>query len=169
MYQRILVPVDGSPTSNQGLDEAVKLAKLTGATLRLVYVVNELTFATGFEIYTPDLIGLLKEGGEQILREAKARVQTSGVDVSTFLSENFAGRLCDIVVDEARTWNADLIVIGSHGRRGVQRLFIGSDAEQILRNAPVPVLLVRAAAAHPGDRLTTGGDASALQPLVAPA
>jgi nucleotide-binding universal stress UspA family protein len=156
MYERILVPVDGSPTSTQGLDEAIKLAKLTGASLRLVHVVNELTFATGFEFYTGDVIGMLKEAGEQVLAEAKARVQASGLDAVTFLAENFGSRVCDIVVDEATKWKADLIVIGSHGRRGVGRLVIGSDAEQIVRMAAVPVLLVRALATK-------------AEPIVAPA
>ena len=59
------------------------------------------------------------------------------------LKESFAGRVCDLVVEEAATWPADLIVIGTHGRRGVGRLFMGSDAEQVLRLATVPVLLVR--------------------------
>ena len=143
MYERILVPVDGSPTSTQGLDEAIKLAKLTGASLRLVHVVNELTFATGFEFYTGDVIGMLKEAGEQVLAEAKARVQASGLDAVTFLAENFGSRVCDIVVDEATKWKADLIVIGS-------------DAEQIVRMAAVPVLLVRALATK-------------AEPIVAPA
>lgn len=127
----MLVPVDGSPTSNQGLDEAVKLAKLTGARLRLIHVINELAFSAGIEIYTADVIGLLNETGAQILASAKARVEAAGVDAVTRLSENFGRRLCDIVVDDALEWDADLIVIGSHGRRGVARLFIGSDAEQI--------------------------------------
>lgn len=144
MYQRILVPVDGSTTSNEGLDEAIRLAKLTGGSLRLIHVINEMTFATGFEIYTADFIGILKEGGEKMLGEAKARVQAAGIDVSTFLAENFGGRVCDIVVDDALEWKADLIVIGSHGRRGIDRLLIGSDAEQILRKSPAPVLLVHA-------------------------
>jgi nucleotide-binding universal stress UspA family protein len=52
-------------------------------------------------------------------------------------------RLGEAIADEAGTWNADLVVIGSHGRRGLQRLLIGSGAEQVLRLSPVPVLLVR--------------------------
>lgn len=143
MYQRILVPVDGSPTSSQGLDEAVKLAKLTGARVRLIHVINELAITTGFEIYTADVVELLKQTGSQILAEAEARVDAAGVDVVTQLFENFGGRVCDIVADDARGWQADLIVLGSHGRRGVGRMLIGSDAEQIVRSAPVPVLLVR--------------------------
>jgi nucleotide-binding universal stress UspA family protein len=143
MYERILVPIDGSPTSNQGLDEALKLARLTGARLRLVHVINELVFTTGVEIYTADVIDLMKEAGTQILADARARVQAAGVDVVTQLVENFGSRLCDVVVEAARGWNADLIVIGSHGRRGIGRLLIGSDAEQILRKSRVPVLMVR--------------------------
>jgi len=160
MYKRILVPVDGSPTSNQGLDEAVKLAKLTGASLLLIHVVNELTFATGFEIYTADIIGMLKEAGEQILAAAKARAKASGIEAETFLCENFGSRVCDVVADEAKRCNAELIVIGSHGRRGIGRLVIGSDAEQIVRLAPVPVLLVRASAGKADPASTLGRGAT---------
>ena len=57
------------------------------------------------------------------------------------------GRVCDVVVEQAKEFGADLIVLGTHGRRGVSRLLVGSDAEQIVRVAPVPVLLVREASA----------------------
>ena len=147
MYTHILVPVDGSPTSDRGLEEAVKLAKLTGARLRLIHVVDELFYATGMgEIgsMTADLIPLLREGGEEILKTCKARVEASGVLVDTALFDSFAGRVCDLVVAEAMRWHADLIVLGTHGRRGVGRVLMGSDAEQIVRLAPTPVLLVRA-------------------------
>jgi nucleotide-binding universal stress UspA family protein len=147
MYQRILVPVDGSPTSDQGLEEALRIAKTTGGSLRLVHVVNELIFSTGFEFYSADVAGVLREGGEAILAEARARAAASGIDVSSALLECFGGRICDFVVDEAKNWHADLIVIGSHGRHGIDRFLIGSDAEQILHVAPMPVLLVRATAA----------------------
>jgi nucleotide-binding universal stress UspA family protein len=143
MYQRVLVPVDGSPTSRKGLAEAIRLARLTGGRLRLLHVVNELLFATGYELYTGDVMSVLKEGGEKILSDAKEVVMAAGIGVETVCRETFGGRLCDIVVEEATQWNADLIVIGTHGRRGVGRLLIGSDAEQIVRVAPVPVLLVR--------------------------
>ena len=146
MYTHILVPVDGSATSDRGLDEAVKLARLTGARLRLVHVVDQLVYSAGMEGFgamTADLIPLLREGGEKILKVAKARVEASGVPVETALFDSFAGRVCDLVVAEATNWHADLIVLGTHGRRGVGRVFMGSDAEQILRLAPTPVLLVR--------------------------
>ena len=143
MYQRILVPVDGSKTSDCGLEEAVRLASMTGARLRLVHVVDGPVFSTGMEFITADVYGLLIEAGAQVLSEAKAKVESAGIAVDTFLSEAFGERVCDVVLAQVKLWNADLIVIGTHGRRGVGRLLIGSDAEQILRAAPVPVLLVR--------------------------
>lgn len=147
MYQRILVPVDGSPTSDRGLAEAIALAKLTGARLRLVHVVDELSFAIGagaLSGYAGDYITLLRDGGAEILDAAKAQVEAAGLPVDTLLRDSFAGRVCDHVVEAAKAWDAQLIVIGTHGRRGAGRMFMGSDAEQILRQAPVPVLLVRA-------------------------
>jgi nucleotide-binding universal stress UspA family protein len=143
MYQRILVPVDGSPTSIRGLDEAIRLGKLTGARLLLVHGVDQLSFATGFEIYTGDVAGMLRESGQQVLAEARARVEAAGVPVETYLSEAFGQRVCELVLEQARAFQAELIVLGTHGRRGVGRLLLGSDAEQIVRIAPVPVLLVR--------------------------
>ena len=143
MYKRILAPVDGSPTSIRGLDEAIKLAKLTGASIRLVHVLDQLMFV-GVDTYTVDVFGILKEAGERIMQEMKARVVAAGIDASTFVSGILPGRVCDVVLEQAKDFDADLIVVGTHGRRGVGRLLIGSDAEQIVRLATVPVLLVRA-------------------------
>ena len=147
MYQRILVPVDGSTTSTFGLDEAIKLAKLTGASLRLIHVVDALTITTGLlpsAYYSDEVPPRKKEVGEQILEQARTRVAASGVKVDTFLFDSLLPRVSETVIEQAKAWNADLIVIGTHGRRGVGRVLLGSDAEQIVRMAPVPVLLVRA-------------------------
>ena len=147
MYQRILVPVDGSATSDKGLDEAIKLAKLTGASLRLIHVVDVMMFATGFETYgafADDVVPRMQEVGEKLVEQARSRVAAAGVKVDSVLFDTLALRVSDAVNEQARAWGADLIVIGTHGRRGVGRFLLGSDAEQILRTAPVPVLLVRA-------------------------
>lgn len=146
MYQRILVPVDGSATSNAGLDEAVKLAKLLGAQLRLLHVVDQMPLAVsaeGFGTGSFDLLGMLKEAGARILSDAKARVQSAGVAADALLIDSPGSRLSDQVAAVAREWRADLIVLGTHGRRGIGRVLMGSDAEQVVRNAPVPVLLYR--------------------------
>ena len=66
-----------------------------------------------------------------------------GVKAAASLVESRGRPVSDVILDEARKWRADLIVMGTHGRRGVNRLLLGSDAERVLRSAPVPVLLVR--------------------------
>lgn len=145
MYAKILVPVDGSPTSDLGLAEAVKLARLTGARLRLLHAVDILSASLSPEISmatSPTVFEMLRQGGEAILAKAKATVERTGVPVECVLQDSLTGRVCDSIVDDARRWGAELIVIGSHGRRGIGRLLMGSDAEQIARLSPVPVLLV---------------------------
>ena len=146
MYQKILVPIDGSPTSSRGLQEAIKLAKLTGAKLRLMHVVDQISFALGMEsaaMVTGDMMQSLREGGVALLKKTAARVEKAGVGVDTVLCDGLAGRVCDHVIEQAAAWKADLIVLGTHGRRGFSRLLMGSDAELIVRLATVPVLLVR--------------------------
>lgn len=150
MYQRILVPVDGSATSDAGLAEAIKLARLTGAQLRLLHVVDEMPFlmsAEGYGAMSIDVLALLREGGERILQNARTRVKDAGIAVDTVLMDSPGARLHDRVEEQVKEWKADLIVIGTHGRRGVGRVLMGSDAEQVIRGASVPVLLVRAAGA----------------------
>jgi nucleotide-binding universal stress UspA family protein len=148
MYERILVPVDGSATSNRGLAEAIKLGKLTGARLLLLHAVDiaAVSVAPEAAAATAGLFEAMRDTGADILAKAKATVTSAGLGAETMLLDTLTGRICDLVVDEAKKWKADLIVLGTHGRRGVGRLLIGSDAEQIVRLASVPVLLVRAAA-----------------------
>lgn len=147
MYDKILVPVDGSATSNQGLREAIKLAKLCGAQLRLIHVVDLLSYnlATASDAsLSAEVWKALKDGGAQVLAQALATVTAEGLKADTKMFENLASRVSELVIDEARDWGAGLIVLGTHGRRGVGRMVLGSDAEQIVRHASVPVLLVRA-------------------------
>ncbi len=147
MYQRILVPVDGSPTSERGLQEAIRLALLTHASLRLIHVIDEMSFMLGIDAYgyaAGELLDLLRKDGTEILQQASATVRAQGVSVDSVLYENLDKTVQQRIIAEAEMWKADLIVIGTHGRRGVRRLVLGSSAEGVLRTSPVPVLLVRA-------------------------
>ncbi len=147
MYQKILVPIDGSPISNRGLAEAIGLAEITGAQLRLVHVIDQFSMMSsmaGAMIFTKDAIDAMRDAGEEVLQKGRGTVASQGIAVGTALFDDFSGPVSDIVTAEASHWGADLIVLGTHGRRGVGRALLGSDAEQILRHAPVPVLLVRA-------------------------
>ena len=145
MYQKILVPLDGSATSTRGLDEAIKLAKAMGSEIRLIHVVNELMIVASYEgtIYSGELVEALKESGRKILEQARQTVADAGVQVSTELLEAHGGQAGTAIVHDAAQCAADIIVLGTHGRRGLSRLVMGSDAEQVVRQATVPVLLVR--------------------------
>lgn len=145
-YRRILVPVDGSATSNAGLREAIDLAKGQDASLQLVHVLDYHYLAmSGMEAgaYIEDLTASLAQSGRRILKRATEQAQKNGVKASGVLLESAAGPAADAIVRQAKKWKADLIVIGTHGRRGMRRMLMGSDAEQVVRNAPAPVMLVR--------------------------
>ena len=148
-FHQILVPVDGSPTSEKALDEAIRLARLNGARLRLLHIVDELAYVNGFESaanYLNEIIPLMREAGEKLLALYCQKALDQGVAADSVLVDEGPGRICDHVAEQARRVKADLIVVGSHGRRGIGRVLLGSDAEQIVRHAPAPVLVVRGAA-----------------------
>lgn len=144
MYQRILVPIDGGPIAAQGLHEAITLAARLGSTLRLLHVVDlHLLYMDAFGMgLLPDAVAQLHTAGEEILTKAKQLVDAQGVTVETRLTECKAPTVADTIIDEADRWCADLIVMGTHGRRGVRHLVMGSDAEGVLRRTRVPVLLI---------------------------
>src|SRR5690348_9407832 len=146
MYKKILVPIDGSESSLRGLDEAIKLAKEGGATVRLVHAVNEFFIDVGYGVpfITPELIETLRKGGQSIIDAAASKARERGVKPETVLLDRIGTRVADLILDQAKEWPADLIVMGTHGRRGISRLAMGSDAEMVVRSSPVPVLLVRA-------------------------
>lgn len=145
MYTRILVGVDGSMPSVLALDEAIKLAKEQGSKLRIVHVVDE-----GLVI-SPNVpsanLGETEparlEEGRSILDSAADRARKTGIEAETVLLEEMTHQPGRLLVDQAVEWSADLIVCGTHGRRGVRRLLLGSDSEWVVRHTPVPVLLVR--------------------------
>jgi|AP12_2_1047962.scaffolds.fasta_scaffold02871_3 nucleotide-binding universal stress UspA family protein len=145
MYRRILVPVDGSKTAARGLSEAIRLAKNQHARLRLVHVVDKMAIIGVVEagLDPGPVLARLARSGRRLLEQARLSAKKLGVDSETVLREPVVKRVADTILSEAKTWRADLIVMGTHGRRGVRRMVLGSDAEQIVRQAEVPVLLVR--------------------------
>lgn len=145
MISKILVPVDGSSMSMRGLAEAVALVKQVKGTLRIVHAVNEMLMgdmSLGKDYYNQWVEASLARGRE-IIREAQVFCHHRNVEAETVLVETIGKPAADAIVDQAKQWPADLIVMGTHGRRGISRLLMGSDAELILRSAAVPVMLVR--------------------------
>lgn len=145
-YQRILVAVDGSEISKAAFDEAIKLSKDFDSDLRIISVVDEYVgYAEGIAIDLNVYKKSLYEYGRTILDEMEKNAKLAGLDVDTRLVETeiHPDKIPEKIVDEADAWKADLIVIGTHGRRGVNRLLMGSVAESVARLANTPVLLVR--------------------------
>jgi len=93
--------------------------------------------------YYPDMAQALRAVGQSILDGAVATARQHAVEPESILLETMGHRVADHVASQAKTWPADLIVMGTHGRRGIRRLLMGSDAELVLRTSAVPVLFVR--------------------------
>jgi nucleotide-binding universal stress UspA family protein len=142
MYEHILVPVDGSPTGRIALEHAIALAKEQKAQLRLLYVVEQMPPWAAAEGQM-DITDALTESGKAILAEALALARKEGIDSNGAIVDQSAKRVARVIADEAEKWPADLIVMGTHGRRGIDLLILGSVAEGVVRTAKAPVLLIR--------------------------
>lgn len=148
MYKRILVPVDGSATAIAALVAALQLARDGGGRVLLTHVLEDLPFVDGYDMAggsSGEFFKVMRDAGTKALNEALAIAQSAGVQAETKLFDRFGERLGEVVCKAAREWEADLIVLGTHGRRGIGRVLLGSGAEQIIRMAPTPVLVIRSA------------------------
>ena len=145
MYNNILIAVDGSTASQRGLAEGLQLAKATGGRVLLVHVVNAMLLESEIAstAYYQALAEAFRQEGSHILDKAARVAREAGVPFEEKLIEKIGAHAAEEIVRAAKDWHADLIVIGTHGRRGMKRVVMGSDAELVLRHAPTPVLLVR--------------------------
>jgi nucleotide-binding universal stress UspA family protein len=143
MYKKILVPIDGSETAARGLKEAISFAADQQAQIRLVHVVDEFVMVSPYAIVAENVVEDLCTAGKSILADAREMAEQAGIAVDTQLIEAFGTAAGELIVKAATEWAADIIVCGSHGRRGLRRIVLGSDAEYLVRHAPVPILLVR--------------------------
>jgi nucleotide-binding universal stress UspA family protein len=148
MYKRILVAVDDSKLAEDTLREALGLAKVHSAQVRVVHAI-ESPYAYPESWYTEGredlerLRRIWRRAGQRVLERADALARQTGVGVETALLELDSQRVSRVIVDDATRWQADLVVVGTHGRRGVEHLLLGSVAEAVARTAPGSVLLVR--------------------------
>lgn len=145
MFRRILVPLDGSVTAESGLRAAIALAAGYGASLFLLNVVEDVSLgvALASSIGFEDIVEFLRDRGWDVLAQGRRTAARTGVHTEMIQRQTAQARVADVILNEARKGGYDLIVMGTHGRRGVARLVIGSDAENVVRASPIPVLLVR--------------------------
>lgn len=146
MFKRILVAVDGSHTADQALQEAIKLAGEMQAKLRIVHAVDTVNINLDTEFPNPtEMSNAALEYGQRTLRNAEAVAKKSGIATETHLIEihTLGHRIAEVIASDADAWSADLIVLCTHGRKGLSRLLLGSVAEGVVRVATKPVLLIR--------------------------
>lgn len=146
MYKNILVAIDDSETSRSALAEALHIAKSSNAKLYITHVADETlmnmhgrTFTTTLNI--DNAIAKLADAGRQLLAEAMQ--SAVGANAEPVLLEACDRRVSEVIADKAKALNADLIVVGRHGRRGLATFILGSVAEQLAKIADASVLLVR--------------------------
>ena len=141
MNKRILLAVDGSEVSNIALKHAVELTKHNDGTLVAVHVIPPLD-VTDIETFKPEsLIRGLRREGEKILSEVKELAKKEGIKVQTLIEEGIPfEKICEV----AESTDSDIIVMGSHGRTGIGKVFIGSVTERVIsRTRCRPVLVVK--------------------------
>jgi nucleotide-binding universal stress UspA family protein len=150
MYRRILVAVDGSATSNKALSAALEMASYSGgrSAIRLIHVIDEMAYFMALDPYAGQsysMLSVMQEAGEKILAAGLAIVQSAGVHADTVLVDQLGARLAESVAAQVKAWDASLVVVGTHGRKGLGRVLMGSGAEQIIRMSTCPVLVVHSA------------------------
>jgi nucleotide-binding universal stress UspA family protein len=145
MYRKILVPLDGSATAEAGLREAIALAAALKSRLCLLNVIIDvpLLAEVSAAVVSQEVHAGLRRNGRELLAKAEGAAKEGGAEAESFVHEGEGGSVADAIVSEALRLGCDLIVMGTHGRRGLRRLTLGSDAELVVRHTPVPVVLVR--------------------------
>ena len=142
MFKRILVPLDDSEGSRRALDFAVRWSQVSGGKIRLVHYIDVQAFPNSLG-YGDPAIQSAQRYAQSFLDEREYQLEKNGIQVETKLCLAIGKRLGQCISEDASAWGADLIVLGSHGRKGIGRALLGSGAEQIIREAPVPVLVIR--------------------------
>jgi nucleotide-binding universal stress UspA family protein len=144
MFKRILVPVDGSPTSMRAVSSAIAIAKAFDGAVTAIYVIDPYPFAgvgTDFAYGQAQYLSAATAEANDAIKTAREQIELAGVAVKTRVVEEHTPWRG--ILETASAINADLVVMGSHGRRGLEKLVLGSVAQRVLQHAHLPVLVVR--------------------------
>ncbi|MDH4083592.1 MAG: universal stress protein [Nitrospira sp.] len=152
--ERILVPVDFSDCSLDALEYAALVAQRSKASLKLLHVLEPISYGLDFTLPHRAKRESIKAGHTKRLSDLVSRLATAGVPSELLI---MGGLPTDSILDAARTQPADLIVMGTHGRRGLSHALFGSIAESVLRKSSCPVLMVRSPKFRPGHRRVLSG------------
>jgi nucleotide-binding universal stress UspA family protein len=144
MFKHILVPVDGSQTSQQAVGKAIELAKAFNSTVTVIYVIDPYPFTgvgTDFAYGQAEYLSAATAEANAAVHAAKETLVASGVSVNTTVVE--AHTAWRGIVEAGDSLQADLIVMGSHGRSGLEKLVLGSVTQAVLSRTKLPVLVTR--------------------------
>lgn len=149
MYKQILIATDGSDLADRALEHGLQLAKLAGSDMTIVTVTEPVTIvgggyagvAGGVIDPLPELVEAQEKAARDMLDQAAKKAAAQGITAKTILVDNsFAA---EGIVETAKSIGAELIVMGSHGRRGLNRLLLGSQTNNVLAHTTIPVLVTR--------------------------
>lgn len=141
LYDRILVPTDGSPEGERAVEHALELATVHGASVHALYVINTASYAgMPMETSWEGVDDLLRADAEAAVSGVEALASGRGVDVTTAIVDGSPSRE---IIRYAEEEGCDIVVMGTHGRGGIDRLLLGSVAEKVVRGSEIPVLTVR--------------------------
>lgn len=144
MFKHILVPVDGSSTARQAIDKAVAIAEAFKSTVTLIYVIDPYAFTgvgTDFSYGQAEYLSAATKEANEAIGAARQVFASHGLAVNGSVVEGHS--VYQAILDTADSLNADLVVMGSHGRRGLEKLVLGSVTAQVLSHAHLSVLVVR--------------------------
>ena len=147
MYKRILIATDGSELSDKAVESGLSLAALTGATVIALKVVPRYPrsyFEGGLPVDASDIRRIEKQwsdAAQVLVNKVKARGSDEGVSVKAVVVKS--DLIAEAVIAAAKKHNCDLIVMASHGRKGIKRLLLGSETQHVLTHSHIPVLVLR--------------------------
>lgn len=143
MFKHILVSTDGSEVAQRGVDRGLSLAKDLGAKVTIITVTDRFPIyaGSGFDYPVSDYTAGLAEAANRLLAAAKQAADRLGVTAETLYVPD--ANSAEAIIEAAKSKNCDLITMGSHGRRGLGRLLLGSTTSEVLAHSPVPVLVVK--------------------------
>ena len=144
MFKQILVPIDGSATASLAVSKAIGLAQAFGSTVTAIYVIDPYPFTgvgTEFAYGQDQYLAAAKAEAATSLEAARATLQDAGVNAGALVVDGHSVHRS--ILETAQSIGADLIVMGSHGRRGIEKLVLGSVTQRVLGDTHLPVLVVR--------------------------
>ncbi|MDD2473892.1 MULTISPECIES: universal stress protein [Methanomicrobiaceae] len=141
MFRKILVAIDGSEPANRALEEAIGEAGVWNAEVHVVYVVESGLFSSLPMDNTLEVMySVLQKEGKEVLEAARKKADAAGVSLTTHLGQGHAGSQ---IVALAKELGVDLIMLGSYGKSGVDRLLLGSVTDYVVRNSSITTTVVR--------------------------